>query len=236
MADRLHLVALQPKFPALLDLVRSASVFRDRKSPMSDRVHLVNPKVTHSNLAVVVGNNSSGKSVLRRQMQEECNRHDFETLDLSMELRSHEDSEFRGEYYGNEEVLSTGVISISSVLRLISTSRNEKRKHVIMLDEPDVGLSDEVAAGVGVELANYLTKPSSNLVGALLITHRRAMLDVLLDLAPSVVFIGPKEDAPVSLNAWNTRKIVPQNPRAVIEAGVSLWNDMTDYTTKSSKK
>jgi hypothetical protein len=220
-----------PSFSSLLNTVRAAEVFKDPDSPLADRLHVVSNKqrMHDSKLALVVGNNSSGKSLLRRELQAACNDVDLETLDLSMELRSHEDAELRGEYYGNEEILSTGVISISSVLRLIGASKNEKRKHVIILDEPDVGLSDEVAAGVALELVSFLQEAPSKLVGVLLITHRRAMLDCCYEADPILLFVGPRAEAPTSLNQWNSRKIVPQKPRAVIAAGVTLWTEMTTF-------
>ena len=101
--------------------------------------------------------------------------------------------------YGDESWESTGVLSSRTVLTGIKTCQGRKSKHVIFWDEPDVGLSDSWAAGVGQSICGFVTDCPRNTVAALVVTHSKALVRELLPAAPAYVHLGKEpSEAPQS--------------------------------------
>lgn len=221
---------------AFLDTVLSKPLFVDADSPMVKRVHRLDV-TSDSPLVCVLGDNSSGKSLLRREVQETCEAASYGFFDLSMELRS-QDPWIRAETYGDEEVMSTGMISLSAMRR--SLSRNHIEPCVLFWDEPDVGLSDEVAAGMGLEILNFLANNTSRgVLGFFLVTHRRSMLEIILEEStrrpPHVLFVSASKKRPKTLTEWLDRKVVPRSSSSVIDEGVERFHAMNEYLNRSKR-
>lgn len=159
-------------------------------------------------LVVVVGDNASGKSFFRRVVGAICHEAGVEFMPVSMEGRA-EGGFARAFVYGAESWESTGAISVRTVHTGVSSSRGRKDHHVIFWDEPDVGLSDAWAAGVGVALAEYARKPPKLAKAAFVVTHSKALVSQLVDLAPHAVIFG--ERAPETLGAWLEAPVVPRD-------------------------
>lgn len=211
----------------ILDDARHADVFTKSGSPMYRRVHSVeNPP---SQLTLVIGGNASGKSLFRREIQRSSEASKVEVHHLSMEARS-QDPWIRAEAYGDEEAMSTGMISLSSMLRLLRASKEASTPHILFWDEPDVGLSDEVAAGVALEILQFLWSQPKHLVGFFIVSHRRSLIEALDAATPRIVFIG--KNAPKSLGAWLQRKVTPVRPQDVIDEGVRRWLAVNDFFEK----
>lgn len=221
-----------------LNGVLSKPLFADPESPMHRRVHHIEQPAA-SPLVLVVGENASGKSLLRRTVQEVAKAQGVGFLDLSMELRC-EDPWLRAESYGDEEVMSTGMISIRAMSRFLDHDRQttvpgDTTRYVIFWDEPDIGLSDETAAGVGWELLNHVVNSPATLVGFFLVTHRRALLETLCTGRHHVVYVGSEKSAPKTLTSWLSRKVVPRSPSSVVEEGVERFKAVSEYLNRSKK-
>lgn len=165
-------------------------------------------------LIVVVGDNASGKSMMRRVVQGLCKQAKIECIHLSMEGRgSSTYNPFRSFVYGDESMQATGVNSINTVLIGIKTCRDRDKPHVIFWDEPDLGLSDGWAAGMGQTIADFAKDLPKLTKAVVLITHSKALVGQLLDLNPNYVHLGvPSEKAPQSLMDWFEAPIIPRNP------------------------
>lgn len=223
---------------SIISAVLQAPLFRSSKSPMYQRLHVVEPDPRLSNLVVVLGDNASGKSLVRRELEALCDKQEVKFFDLSMEHRSKDPWE-RSDAYGDEEVMSTGMISASSVCRTLSSSKTLKQQHVVFMDEPDVGLSDEVAAGLGQEILQFAQqehrRQASKLTALVVVTHRQALLSQWQEAKPVAVFVGDNDTKPKSLTDWLNRKIVPRSPRSVIQEGVNRFSAVSDYLSSRAK-
>ena len=77
-------------------------------------------------------------------------------------------------------------------------------------DEPDLGLSDDWAAGMGQALCAFAKNLPATTYGALVVTHSRALVRELLPASPHYLYFGTKK-APVSLAEWVDRKPVARD-------------------------
>jgi hypothetical protein len=163
----------------------------------------------------VVGDNASGKSFLRRILGLICKQASEKTefMPISMEGRRHISyMPWLTFVYGDEETQATGVNSSDTVLSGISTSNSRESRHVIFWDEPDLGLSDSWAAGLGQKLAEFTRNPPAHLTGAFIVTHNKALVSQLLDVNPHYLHLGvDPEKAPKTLSEWFERPVKPRD-------------------------
>jgi hypothetical protein len=159
-------------------------------------------------LVVAVGDNASGKSFYRRIVQCVCHYAKIECIHLSMQARTN----FMGNaglafVYGSEEWQSTGENSSHTVLGAIATSKSRKERNVIFWDEPDLGLSDNWSASVGVTIRKFMKDAPDPLVAAIVVTHNKALLQELTCLNPHFLCFG--EEPAESLKEWLDRPVKP---------------------------
>lgn len=163
-------------------------------------------------LVVMVGDNASGKSFARRIVCSLAQRSEIEAIHISMEKRAK--STYMGAahafVYGSEEWQSTGENSASTVTVGIRTCQGRESDHIIFWDEPDLGLSDSWAAGMGVALRNFAQMPPEHTKAACIVTHSKALVSQLVELNPTYVFFGDSEP-PESLAAWIAQPVVPRD-------------------------
>jgi hypothetical protein len=160
-------------------------------------------------LVLVLGENASGKSVFRRIVQGACKRNSLECMQLSMQGRNAEFGGLRSMVYGNEGSEATSVNSLKGVKKGIETCRGRETPHVIFWDEPDIGLSENSAAGAGLALARFAQAPGPQTVAAFVVCHSRAMVKQMLAGKPHYIHLGvPAEEAPKTLRAWLKKPVV----------------------------
>lgn len=153
-------------------------------------------------LVVVVGPNAGGKSFFRRVLMALCQDQKTEAIHISMEGRRRiGERPWLAMVYGDELRHSTGVNSINTVLTGVSTCRSREQPHVIIWDEPDLGMSEGAAASVGRVVAEFATAPPPALMASVVITHRKALVAELLAARPHYLHLGTAE-APPSLEEW----------------------------------
>lgn len=160
------------------------------------------------NLVVVLGDNASGKSFFRRVVGSVCSHVGIEHIHISMQGRGDYFGGLRCMVYGDEETESTGVNSAHTITMGIKTCRAREKEHVIFWDEPDLGLSDNSAAGVGIAIRDFATTMPQNTVAAVVVTHSRALVQQLAPIAPHFLYLG-EEHVPATIDDWLTAPIVP---------------------------
>lgn len=161
-------------------------------------------------MILVLGENAAGKSFFRRVVQGVCSKSKTECITFSMEARRKISyMPWLTLVYGDEESESTGVNSARMVQTGISTCLSRDNGHVVFWDEPDVGLSDGFAAGVGVALHDFAIKPGKHTKAAIVVTHSRALVEQVAGLNPTYLHLGTNE-APPTLEHWLNRPIKPQ--------------------------
>lgn len=157
-------------------------------------------------LVVVVGDNATGKSFLRRMVRALCDGRKVEHMGVSMEFRQY-GGMARALVYGDESWQATGICSINSVLGGISTCRKREHDHVIFWDEPDLGLSDSYAAGMGRTLLEFASDPPEKTRGIFITSHNKRLLAELRPAKPHFVQFGGKC---ASLDEWLGRDAEPK--------------------------
>lgn len=152
-----------------------------------------------TDLVLVVGENATGKSLLRRIVCSWAREQGHEAIALSMAGRTTAGFE-RLVVYGHEGDESTGRNSAHTVTMGIKTCRERERKHIVFWDEPDLGLSDGWSAGVGVAIRDFALDMPDHTLAAFCVTHSKALVRQLLPARPHFVGMGPQ--CPASVEAW----------------------------------
>lgn len=172
-------------------------------------------------LVVVVGENASGKSFFRRIVSSVCQfrQKKIECISISMEARAGLNmlGALKGFVYGDEGIRATGENSARTVTIGIRTCRERDTPHVIVWDEPDLGLSEAGAAGLGQAIASFASDPPAATMAAVVITHSRPLVSELLAAEPHYLHLGA-DSAPQTLADWLARPIVPRDPEELFEA------------------
>jgi len=173
------------------------------------------------NVMVVVGDNASGKSLLRRLFQaflhdEEGNP---EVMHLSQQGRANPGFG-RCFIYGSEDDEATSVISARTLIKGMQTSRGREKPHFMVYDEPEIGMSEESALGASLWIKEQLTEDwPKHLNGFIVCTHNRHFATCLMELPNSKFVWMHQPDA--TIQDWIGREIVPINPQELMDAGHS---------------
>jgi hypothetical protein len=145
----------------------------------------------HPKLALVTGENASGKSFLVRglgQMMRDAHPK-LEILAVTMSLRS-QGGMARAFLFGDEQRESTGRSSIKAVLAGIRACRERQHDHVLILDEPDIGLAESYAGALGSYLAAFVEDMPVRTLGVVVVTHSRPLVHGLLPAGPASIRVG----------------------------------------------
>lgn len=173
--------------------------------PFKARVHEGHPK-----LAVVTGENGTGKSLLVQLLCSWCRVHE-EIQNISVSIRERTGSGLydmagmrRAMMFGDETEESTGAISIrvlEPAFNTLASRSKENQSTVLVLDEPELGLSDGFANAMGVYLARKTKALPALAVGLVVVTHSRPLVRGLIDEleeTPTFIKLGVEQD----LSTW----------------------------------
>lgn len=168
-------------------------------------------------MVVVTGENAGGKSFFRRILSQIARDNKVESMPISMEGRRNiSAAPWLTMVYGDEHTEATGVNSIHTVVTGISTCKNRDTDHVVIWDEPDIGLSEGNAASVGRAFAKFMATPPEHTKASVVITHRKALVNELLGVNPHYLFLGSAE-APPTLADWVKAPPVVRDLQEVLE-------------------
>lgn len=173
-------------------------------------------------LVVVVGENASGKSFFRRLANEICSSLKIEFMPISAEgRRAISYSPWLAMVYGDEGHMSSGYNSISTVTVGINTCLGRDTKHVVFWDEPDLGLSDNGAAGMGVVLRDFVPKTNQHTIASIVVTHSKALLSQLVGTNHHLLVFGKTRVD--SLQEWIDLPVVPRDPENIKTEGLTRF-------------
>jgi hypothetical protein len=184
-------------------------------------------------LAVVIGENATGKSLLRRLVGIVCRDAGVEFMPVSMEGRK---NLYMGSFvYGDEETRATGQNSAQTVLTGIKTCRGRDSRHCIFWDEPDLGMSSGYAAGAGQAIAELAKDAPDNTVGIFVVSHSKPLVRQLMAASPQVLYCG-EENIPASLEAWLDREERPRSLEDLCERSWSLFGALQKVMNANKAK
>ena len=185
---------------------------------------------------LVLGDNATGKSLVRRLLSHKYKDHGAEAIPLSMEGRAGGGMfGMKGFVYGDEDWKSTGHNSVGTFEGMVRTSRGRQKPHMVYLDEPDTGLSDRWARSLGRALADFLADPPELLAALFVTTHRVALARELLRVSPHALLVGP--GWPATLEEWLAGDPRDPEPLEVLgERGIALFRRIGSECDKRIKE
>lgn len=170
-----------------------------------------------SNVAVITGDNACGKSFVRKLIQCLCHDKKIECIHLSQQGRA-TGGIVRAMVYGSEDDESTGYISSKCVQTSIKTSQSRTTPHCIFYDEPEIGLSDNNSAAMGLLLKDFFQNPPENLKYVFVATHSKTLVRYLEGNHWHLRLGGCP-----NLQDWLNGPIVPGNLEQLHQIGIEKW-------------
>jgi hypothetical protein len=156
----------------------------------------------HPRVLLVAGENGSGKSLLVEGLLGwGRHHHGISPVQVSIRQRVGGGAAEMGGFarmmmFGDETEQSTGATSVKVLEGAFSTiaSRAEENKSALLvLDEPELGLSDGYAQAMGTYLAEKALQLPPRACGLVIVTHSRSLAQSLADdlgAAPSFLKLG----------------------------------------------
>lgn len=185
----------------------------------------------HPKLCVITGPNTSGKSLLRKVIHNRYADRKWQYINLSQEGRCDSKGGMRLFVYGTETDESTGYNSIKMFLKMIQSGQSYENPFGVMLDEPEIGCSEEVQAALSLRIIRDLdTMP--NLHGLYIVTHSRELARHLLPINPTHWRLGGDG---VTLQQFVDRPVVPADLEEVMTVGKERWHAV-HQVIKAGKK
>lgn len=143
---------------------------------------------------LIAGINASGKSIMASVVATAAKKCGFGKRVVSMTNRTSSGFE-SAVVFGDESNSSTGVNSVSAVLMGLRSCKQDDSPSVLVLDEPDIGLSEEYAGALGEYIAQQMIEPDHQLKLVVVISHSRPLyrrLLAVLPYQPHTIFLGDK--------------------------------------------
>lgn len=145
----------------------------------------------HDRLLVISGENAGGKSFFAKVMQSRMREANpkCEWIPISMHSRT-APGMHRVFMFGDEARSSTGQASFRAIRGGISTCRGRDTSHVLVMDEPDIGLSEGFQAALGEMIDEFASDLPDSTVGLVVVSHARPLISKLMHLNPTCVRVG----------------------------------------------
>ncbi len=143
-------------------------------------------------LILISGSNGGGKSFLVKALGSYLHleaKGKVEWMAVGMSLRT-SPGMARAFMFGDEGRESTGRISLKAVLGGLRTCKGREHPHALILDEPDVGLSEGYQAGLGELLSDFAGDLPALTRALIVVTHSRTIAKALSDAGATCVRIG----------------------------------------------
>lgn len=168
------------------------------------------PYVGHPQVLLVVGENCSGKSFFVESLRAwSAHHHGMASICVSIRERtgsglSDMSGLRRSMMFGDECEQSTGACSarvVETAFSNVHSWAEAGRKPVLVLDEPEIGLSDGYARAMGQYLGQQAKTIPPGACGVVIVTHSRTLAGALRDelgVTPSFVRLEAVQD----FDAW----------------------------------
>lgn len=200
-------------------------LLKDLKPELAKEFGIDGVSTAGAKLVLVTGPNASGKSLLRRYFSSALRKLGIECLHISQEGRATGGIE-RAFIYGAEDYQATSEISARSVMGAFRTSKAREHSHAIILDEPEIGLSDESQTGMAQFILEQVSEDTPLLLTVIIMTHSRVLISALKDMgACKFICLGGQYQ---TADEWLNREIKPISLADLREQSVSTYRRIAD--------
>ncbi len=166
-------------------------------------------KIPMNELTILTGGNGKGKSLIRKQMPfavqrgfpEEVTEKNLPSVcrSVSMQLRTESRPEFGALCNMTHDwpLTPTSVSTyhlIKGLFRELETDENsrrrEQKKHYLIIDEPEIGMSRESQLGIAEYIKKQYLDHKKDIYGLLVITHSETIVKTLKDIGTFISLDG----------------------------------------------
>lgn len=193
-------------------------------------------KVQLNQVTVLTGMNGSGKSLVRKLLSSflsKRNDAEIKVCSVSMESRSqlkHDFAALKAVGIDDPEA-PTGCETVKNIRRIVNYASDQSTPRFIVIDEPEIGMGEELVASLVNELHKLFHPLPSNCIGVMLITHNRYIVRNLKSKFVNMEGMLRSE--------WLERKIVPTDIAKFEDDSLGLWrrinNRMEENRIKEAK-
>jgi len=215
------------------------NIFREFtiKRVIAKELNIKKSSLDNCRVLVVVGGNASGKSFLRRLLSAfirqyyKDKKEEVGVVSISQEMRT---SQNIGNVfvYGSEDWEATGLITCNSVVGVLRNIRENGGwgKNVIVIDEPEIGLSDETQSALAIHVREQIENWPDNLVGIVVMTHSRYFMRELNKVEGfKMLDLDGKYK---TVDDWVNRKVVPVDLNTLEEVALTRFRKLTKALKK----
>jgi hypothetical protein len=200
----------KPKFASAAAVARwvaeESALFNDEGSPFHASV-----AGRAAKLVVVTGENASGKSLFVRVAGSVLRTKDG-ALPVSVSIRertgggsSDMGGIARSMMFGDEQENSTGAVSARVADTAITNNLTRESGSMLILDEPEIGLSDAFARAMGEHLGRQANRLPRGCRGVIIVTHSRSLVTGLVEgfgKTPTHAAVTAEQPATADLQRW----------------------------------
>lgn len=146
-------------------------------------------------LMTLTGENGGGKSLAVKfigQLAEKLGEEQglkVEVIDIGMGRRT-SSGIVRAMMFGDESKDSTGNISVQTMKTAINTSLGRKGPHILIFDEPDIGLGEGYHSAAGKFIVDFARRKTDVCLGIVVVSHSRKLLAPLIEAGASSLRVG----------------------------------------------
>lgn len=177
------------------------------------------------NVLVVAGDNCSGKSFLVEMLRGWIRHYKLDSVVVSIRERSgggpyEMASMRRAMMFGDETDQSTGAISAGVIERAFTTLNGRAQENVaslLVLDEPELGLSESMAGALGEYLAQQALEMAETAVGLAVVTHSRPLVQRMVEALGQAPTFAYMRDAASASDAEALGTWLAVMPRCSVE-------------------
>lgn len=191
-------------------VVEQSALFNSEATPFKAFSFAGAPRVV-----VVAGDNCTGKSLFVEVLRGWARVHKAVDDTICVSIRERTGSGLsdmagmrRMFMFGDESEQSTGAVSarvIQTAFTTLATRASEDVRSLLVLDEPELGMSEAYAGALGELIGGEAAKVASPSAGVAIVTHSKALVARLVEAlgeCPTFVHMGRS----LSLQDWLTSK------------------------------
>lgn len=167
------------------------SIYEEHLNKIIDVVQSIKPH----QLTILVGNNGTGKSLIRKQLNvrfaKEFNERRMFVREVSMQCRTENRSEYGAlsSSLHDDPTAPTSLCTYDLLTSAFDHDFDQSHPYYLCIDELELGLSQESLTGILNYVENHLPKWLDQTLGVMIITHSRSVTEVLLKHHPDADFI-----------------------------------------------
>lgn len=152
----------------------------------------VETEAPDSGLVVISGDNGSGKSLFLRALKAHLRCMDGNVVILASDARARTSSGFERSHIdsADEDGDSIAAVFSTATMRSLASARAVTVPSLLILDEPDIGLSETWSLAIAREIADLAGDMPGPLEGIVVASHNRALVARLEELGPSFLRVG----------------------------------------------